>query len=424
MKIISFIKICTILNIFFLTYLVYFYSLNNFFPPPIHYNPIDFFGDFFNTIWWALNGRYAYTIWHSVYHPFFLMTIIGFFDLIDFNNLITNSTNSFKSANIYYMAFFSCLVLILSVVILFFYQIKFSKKNSKEIYFFSFMFFSSPVFIFTAERLNLIFLSIIPLFYLIYSDSRIVKSLQIIILTLIKPYFFALITPFFFKDRFYFALVFALLIFILVISCDYFNISIIDYFKNYILFLNSDQITKEQLIGKSLTIVNYSPNLLMSMLAYENLIAYKFQNIYFLNYYKIIVISVLMLPAIYYIFYHLLNMKKLSFVESYLFIITVFVNFFPQSYNYFLILYLPFMSYIFGSNDKKLTFYFILFFSIINGITFFSSDINYAKLYNIDFLNQNIYTNVRVCSNILLAALNYLFFIRLCMILKNKYQYN
>ena len=356
------------------------------------------------------------------------MTIIGFFDLIDFNHLIFSGTSSFKTANIYYMAFFSCLVLILSVVILFFYLIKFSKKNSKEIYYFSFMFFSSPIFIFTAERLNLIFLSIIPLFYLIYSDSRIVKSLQIIILTIIKPYFFALITPFFFKDRYYFALVFALSISILVISCDYFNISIIDYFKNYLLFLNSDQITKEQLISKSLTIVNYSPNLLMSMSAYVNLIAYKFQNIYFLstflNYSKIIVISVLMFPAIYYIFYHLLNMKKLSFVESYLFIITVFVNFFPESYNYFLILYLPFMSYIFGSNDKKLTFYFILFFSIINGITFFSSDINYAKIYNTDFLDENIYTNVRVCSNIILAGLNYSFFIRLCITLRNKYQYN
>ncbi len=152
--------------------------------------------DFFNTMYWAINGG-AYSIWHSIYPPlnFIFLTIIN---TLSFNDLNSNGGFDLRDKSFFTIYYLFFLYLASPYFILKSMNwIDFSKKK-KQILYFSFL-ISTPM-LFVLERGNLIILSLFFL-PLLFQPSMYLQILAVAVLINIKPYFALLLILFLVKNK-------------------------------------------------------------------------------------------------------------------------------------------------------------------------------------------------------------------------------
>lgn len=170
---------------------------NGFLPYPFVFDKNDTFMDFYNPLWWSMNGGF-YSVWNSVYPPlnYFILKLISIFFI---NNVYPNpfELRDFNFNLIYiYVIFYFISPLTLFVNKNYY---RFRGINKFLIYILSLTL--APC-LFMLERGNLIILAvfIIPILLVVKKDF--VKALIIAILINLKPYFVVYLFYFIAKRNF------------------------------------------------------------------------------------------------------------------------------------------------------------------------------------------------------------------------------
>ena len=405
-------------NLIFLFYLIFFFKYNQYFPPPIHNNPGDYFGDFYNTLFWFSQEEMAIGTWHTVYHPLliiicnFIIRLLG----INFDNNFI-STMDFK---LHYQLDFSLFVIfffLFNLITLFILFNQINKLNLVKCFFYFLLIVTSPIFIFSVERLNLIFLALLPLYFFIYTKKTYVQLIMLASMVVIKPYLVLISGYFLLKKQLFFFIFVLISIILLLASLDIYNINLVDYVHNFFIFVN-----EEESISREVLLFNYSTSLINVISSAFNLLILTDFSIYigvlYINILKYFIIFLVSLPLIYLIIRDLLLNKNISALHYGLLILIIITSFLPSSYLYFFLLYIPFIPFILNQNDKYLTICFALIFSSLNTLIFYNSG-QFNLIYTpLEALNHLVFVEYSFCSNILIALCNYFFSLRYLMLNK------
>ena len=179
-------------SIFFLScinllFIIWFFKVHRYLPPPFFSNVTDTFNDFYNTLYWT-NHEGIYDIWGSVYPPINFL-FLKFYQVLfmgEISNIWTpHKIRESESSNIFPLLITYGISLIAAI------RISFNGIASMKIQFILFfVFLFSPAFLFSLERGNLIILCIPVLSWYIFSNNQISRSMALALLVNIKPYFF------------------------------------------------------------------------------------------------------------------------------------------------------------------------------------------------------------------------------------------
>ena len=165
-------------------YYAYQFMEDGFLPYPFVYDKNDTFMDFYNPLWWSMNGEF-YSDWHSIYPPlnFFILKLLSIL-------LINNEyPNPFElrdyNFNLIYLYIFFYFTFPLTLIFTKNYH-RFRGINKFLIYILTVSLAPS---LFMLERANLIIISVylIPILLIIKKDF--LKAFIIAVLINLKPYF-------------------------------------------------------------------------------------------------------------------------------------------------------------------------------------------------------------------------------------------
>jgi len=167
-------------------YIVWFFEINGYLPPPFFYDVTDTFNDFYNTLYWSIHDG-IYDVWGSVYPPinFIFLQIYQFLFMGEILEMWSPSViRGSEARSIMPLLLIYALSLVMAVRISFKHIVDF---KTQFILFFIFML--SPAFLFAVERGNLIILCIPVLSWYIFTKNQISRALALSILFNLKPYF-------------------------------------------------------------------------------------------------------------------------------------------------------------------------------------------------------------------------------------------
>lgn len=235
-------KILLVMNFFNLIgvfYYVNYFIENEFLPYPFVYDKNDTFMDFFNPLWWTINGGF-YSVWNSVYPPlnFFFLKLLS---LVIVNN---DFSNPFELRDYYFNAIYIYIFFYFLFPLTFIFTKvgkSFRGANKFLIYFLSLSLAPS---LFMLERGNLIILPLILIPILLLTKNNYFKAFIIALLINLKPYFVIYLFYFIAKRRFkylFYSIFLSLLFFILfglIVGDTYYAL-----FNNLLSFANLSPIT-------------------------------------------------------------------------------------------------------------------------------------------------------------------------------------
>lgn len=167
-------------------YIVWFFEINRYLPPPFFFDVTDTFNDFYNTLYWSMHDG-IYEVWKSVYPPinFIFLRIYQFLFMGDISEMWSPSTiRGSMAGNILPLLLIYAFSLVVAVRISFKHIVDFKTQ-----FILFLLFILSPAFLFAVERGNLIILCIPVLSWYICTKNKIFRPLSLSILINLKPYF-------------------------------------------------------------------------------------------------------------------------------------------------------------------------------------------------------------------------------------------
>lgn len=214
-------------------------------PYPFVYDKSNTFMDFYNPLWWSIDGGF-YQTWHSIYPPinFYILQILTIvFDIkFDLDPFFLRSNYS-HIMYLYLFIFFMIPLFLVNTK----YWLSFSGKEKVLIYF---VYISSLPYLFMLERGNLIILCSFLIGCIIFQKNNFYKCILIAILINLKPYLAIYSIYFLIKKRFeYFLLTFVISIIIYFGFGFVINFDFIDALKNYTYYAQERHFSGRELVS-------------------------------------------------------------------------------------------------------------------------------------------------------------------------------
>ena len=330
------------MQIIVVIYYIYYSLEYGYLPSPFINDKSNSFMDLYNTMCWSSRGEY-YSIWSSVYPPinFLLLQMLqGVFSL----DVCSGSAEVYRADYIWLMSMYFLMVFLLPFFIIRAsgnYNISPDKYTIQKILLYVIIILSPSV-LFTLERGNLIFLSVLVLVYLLSVKSEKHKVLLIALLINLKPYFL-LLSIYYLARRdfknFFRVVTFSGLIFIVtgaLLEENYwlFFYNIIGFSGHESLFSNREVLS----FPSSVSSFSYVLSSQDSFLTFLNISSDFVSIIIDLTKYTLLIIAVII---------YLKNGKFLNVQEGFFYLIIIITNLGISVGGYSLLLYLPFLPYIF-----------------------------------------------------------------------------
>jgi len=167
-------------------YIVWFYTVHRYLPPPFIYDKENTFMDFYNTLYWS-GQEGIYSVWNSVYPP------LSFLFLQLYQFLFLDNVPEFGDGFVIRQVMGSQIFPLLVIYTLsLFVTVAISLRQIADLktQFTVFLVcLLSPAFLFATERGNLIILCVPILSWFIFTRDQISRALSLAILLNLKPYF-------------------------------------------------------------------------------------------------------------------------------------------------------------------------------------------------------------------------------------------
>lgn len=167
-------------------YIVWFYTVHRYLPPPFVYDKENTFMDFYNTLYWS-GQEGIYSVWNSVYPPLSFL----FLDL--YQRLFIGDISEFRDGFVIRQVMGGQIFPLLVIYTLsLFVGVGISLRQIADLKTQVIVFLVcllSPAFLFAIERGNLIILCVPVLSWFIFSKDQISRALSLAILLNLKPYF-------------------------------------------------------------------------------------------------------------------------------------------------------------------------------------------------------------------------------------------
>ncbi|QWD12997.1 hypothetical protein G6703_01600 [Polynucleobacter paneuropaeus] len=374
-----------------------FFKLNHYLPAPFLMDKSDTFMDFYNPLYWVINGGF-YTTFNSVYPAlnYFILKIYSF-------GAIQNT-----AANPHELRMLNP-GLTLLVTITYFAMIfaamnmgEWRKIRVKSRFLIFIAVISSLPFLFALERGNLIFFAVFFLALYLSARGDISKALYLALLINIKPYFLILLIQYFNKKRFnggfiVLCLLFTFLVFLLFGFLA--DLNFLEFLKAYLSFSKKGVISAESSLSFPSTISalnNFKSFIgVKEFFGYQSSFRFWFSSLMALNYIAVLLLVLLCILG---------NLSKEDLLISSFVLLT---NFSQSTGGYVLLIYILLIPYLLhDSQYVKILLPILLIFSIPWDwipIALRNFSVMYSYLGEISQKNINLYLGfgslIRPCLN-------------------------
>ncbi|MBT8604097.1 hypothetical protein G6662_05855 [Polynucleobacter paneuropaeus] len=348
-KAINILYAITVVQVINVIFYIYFLWKNRFLPAPFIMDKADTFMDFYNPLFWVINGGF-YSAFDSFYPAlnYFFLRLFSFGispGFIDDPRLLRDSSPVISIA----LITLYCLIVFLVTNIGEWKRV----KSSHGVIISIACVLSVPV-LFALERANLIFLSLLVLGLYLNASSKILRAVLLAILINIKPYYLVFFLPFINLNKFNFKFIAITLFFtlFLFLSLGFLaGININGYFQSLYKFSNNNSLPLAHVISMPHTLDALllpmqrlqAPIKSMQEIAFLNALPFEF--LYsIVRWINPLTILILILISVY---------KKLSDLELLISSFIVLTNLSVSTGGYILIIYIVLIPYLIQSPEYR-----------------------------------------------------------------------